>query len=155
MSESDKPLDSSIDLNTLAGQTEALRRARQAIDAIGRVEGESENRLVRAWVTVSGILVDVELADDTRYMDRGRLSRLIVEAAQHASHNAGLRVAEVLEPLERHRQELIQELEDTDAFTAAQLRDLNTTAQPAPPPSPTETYSRSQDAWPPWQPGRP
>jgi DNA-binding protein YbaB len=89
--------DPDLDLDSLEGQAEAFRRARQAIDSIGRVD----NGLVRAWVTTSGNLVDIELADDTRYMDRDRLSRLIVAAAKQASFNAALKVAEVLEPLAR------------------------------------------------------
>ena len=118
--------DPDLDLDSLEGQAEAFRRARQAIDSIGRVD----NGLVRAWVTTSGNLVDIELADDTRYMDRDRLSRLIVAAAKQASFNAALKVAEVLEPLEQHRQRLLEDLEGTDAFTAATLRNVTADALP-------------------------
>ncbi|KLI09327.1 MULTISPECIES: YbaB/EbfC family nucleoid-associated protein [Mycobacteriaceae] len=126
----DHRFDPDLDLDSLEGQAEAFRRARQAIDSIGRVDGVSDNGLVRAWVTTSGNLVDIELADDTRYMDRDRLSRLIVAAAQQASFNAALKVAEVLEPLEQHRQRLIEDLEGTDAFTAATLRNVTADALP-------------------------
>ncbi|QZH61411.1 YbaB/EbfC family nucleoid-associated protein [Mycolicibacterium farcinogenes] len=119
-----------LDLDSLEGQAEAFRRARQAIDAIGRVDGVSDNGLVRVWVTASGEIVDIELADDTRYMDRDRLSRLIVAAARQASFNAAAKVAEVLEPLEKHRQRLLEDLEGTDAFTAATLRDVTADALP-------------------------
>lgn len=119
-----------LDLDSLEGQAEAFRRARQAIDAISRVDGVSDNGLVRAWVTASGDLVDIELADDTQYMDRDRLSRLIVEAARQASFNAASKVAEVLEPLEQHRQRLLEDLEGTDAFTATSLRNVTAEALP-------------------------
>ncbi|MFN3007202.1 YbaB/EbfC family nucleoid-associated protein [Mycolicibacterium wolinskyi] len=90
----DHSFDTDLDLDSLEGQAEAFRRARQAIDSIGEVDGVSDNGLVRVWVTASGDLADVELADDTQYMDRERLGRLIVEAAQQASFNAALKVAE-------------------------------------------------------------
>ncbi|PEG62651.1 YbaB/EbfC family nucleoid-associated protein [Mycolicibacterium boenickei] len=112
------------------GQAEAFRRARQAIDAIGRVDGVSDNGLVRAWVTASGELVDIDLADDTQYMDCDQLSRLIVAATQQASFNAATQMAEVLEPLERHRQRLLEDLEGTDAFTATTLRNVTAEALP-------------------------
>lgn len=126
----DHLFDPDLDLDSLEGQAEAFRRARQAIDAIGRVDGASDNRLVRAWVTASGTLVDIDLADDTQYMDRGRLGRLIVAAVKQASFNAALKVAEVLEPLEQRRQRLLEDLEGTDAFTAASLRNVTEDALP-------------------------
>ncbi|WP_421874481.1 YbaB/EbfC family nucleoid-associated protein [Mycolicibacterium wolinskyi] len=126
----DHSFDTDLDLDSLEGQAEAFRRARQAIDSIGEVDGVSDNGLVRVWVTASGDLADVELADDTQYMDRERLGRLIVEAAQQASFNAALKVAEVLEPLEQHRQRLLEDLEGTDTFTAAALRKVTAEALP-------------------------
>lgn len=140
----DHSFDPDIDLDTLEGQAEAFRRARQAIDAIGRVDGVSDNGLVRAWVTASGDLVDIDLADDTQYMDRDRLSRLIVAAAQQASFNAAAKVAEVLEPLEQHRQRLLEDLESTDAFTATALRNVTADALPqfSRPPSKNPDFSQ-------------
>ncbi|ODR18019.1 YbaB/EbfC family nucleoid-associated protein [Mycolicibacterium porcinum] len=126
----DQSFGPDLDLDSLEGQAEAFRRARQAIDTIGRVDGVSDNRLVRAWVTASGDLIDIELADDTQYMDRDRLGRLIVAAVQQASFNAALKVAEVLEPLEQHRQRLLEDLEGTDAFTATSLRNVTAEALP-------------------------
>lgn len=140
----DHSLDPDLDLDTLEGQAEALRRARQALDAIGRVEGVSDNGLVRAWVTASGDLVDIELADDTQYMDRGRLGRLVVAAAQDASYNAAAKAAEVLEPLEQHRRRLLEDLESTDAFTATSLRNVTAEALPefARPPSDDPSFGQ-------------
>lgn len=126
----DHHFDPDLDLDSLEGQAEAFRRVRQAIDSIGEVDGVSENGLVRVWVTASGDLVDVELAGDTQYMDRDRLGRLIVEAVQQASFNAALKVAEVLEPLEQHRQRLLEDLESADAFTATSLRNVTAHALP-------------------------
>ncbi|MBP2454831.1 YbaB/EbfC family nucleoid-associated protein [Mycolicibacterium lutetiense] len=63
----DHGFDPDLDLDSLEGQAEAFRQARQAIDAIGRVDGVSDNGLVRAWVNASGDLVDIDLADDTQY----------------------------------------------------------------------------------------
>ncbi|MCP2625623.1 hypothetical protein LTT02_19245 [Mycolicibacterium smegmatis] len=95
MSESDKPLDSGIDLNMLAGQTEALRRARQAIDAIGRVEGESEDRPVRVWVTPCPAPSWTSNQPRTPAIrSQAGSAAAVVEAEQPVSHNAGLHVTE-------------------------------------------------------------
>ena len=62
-----------IDIESLEGQAELIARTRRAVDEIGEVQACSPDDLVRVTVAVSGLVTDVDLADETVRLDREEL----------------------------------------------------------------------------------
>lgn len=108
-----------IDIESLEGQAELIARTRRAVDEIGEVQACSPDDLVRVTVAVSGLVTDVDLADETVRLDREELGRLIAATAQKASQLMAAKVAEAM--AEVHRlQELL--LADSTVSTLLQPR---------------------------------
>ena len=85
-----------IDIESLEGQAELIARTRRAVDEIGEVQACSPDDLVRVTVAVSGLVTDVDLADETVRLDREELGRLIAATAQKASQLMAAKVAEAM-----------------------------------------------------------
>jgi DNA-binding protein YbaB len=129
--------DDFIDIETLDGQSELMRRARAAIESIKPVEAESADGLVRVRVNVSGVVVGMDLADETSHLDRVELAQLITKTVQQASLKASAIVATELQELYDGQARLIDELETADPATASALREISANTRPPDPRSST------------------
>lgn len=140
--------DEHLDPDTAQGQAALIAQAGHAIDNIGATAATSPDQLVKVWVSVTGGIVDIDLDEGTRALDRNDLARLITATAQKAAQNAASRVYAALAELEQQRERLLQELHHLDPEAAAPLRDICTTTWPAPPKAgdPFGTYQPRHDA---------
>lgn len=120
--------DDFIDIESLDGQAELIRRTRAAIESIGPVQAESPDRLARVTVTISGQLIAVDLAEETAALDRRDLGRLIVATAHAASELAAARVTDAMHDVQQRHAEMLDEFAAIDPAAAAALRDVTANA---------------------------
>lgn len=125
--------DSDPDLDSVHGQAALLARTRAAIDGIGAVAASSPDDLVRVWVTAAGSVVDVELDEATRRLDRDELGRLITATAQQAAQNASAKVAAAVAELEQRRARVLQQLSDIDPDVVEALGEASAATRADPP----------------------
>lgn len=101
----------------------------------------SPDDLVTVWVTASGSVVDVELDEGTRRLDREELARLITATAQKAAQNATARVLEAVAELEQQRSRVLQQLSDVDPEIAAALGEAAAATRPSGPSTDDDPFS--------------
>lgn len=80
--------------------------------------------LVRVTVAVSGLVTDVDLADETVRLDREELGRLIAATAQKASQLMAAKVAEAMAEVHRLQELLLADFDGVDASAAEALRSI-------------------------------
>jgi hypothetical protein len=113
-----------IDLDSIEGHAELLRRARQAITDIGTVEAACRDDLVRVGVTVSGFVTHVILGEGTSQLGRAELGHLITMTAQQAAQLAAAKAASAMEELRREQVRLVEQMETVDSSAAEALRTI-------------------------------
>lgn len=113
-----------IDIESLEGQAELIARTRRTVDEIGEVQACSPDDLVRVTVTVSGLVTDVDLADETVRLDREELGRLIAATAQKASQLMAAKVAEAMAEVHRLQELLLSDFDGVDSSAADALRSI-------------------------------
>lgn len=127
-----------IDIESLDGQDQLIERARRAIDAIGTVEAASSDDVVRVRVTVSGVVVGIDLAEETARLNRVELARLITSTAQRATEIAAAKVAAALAELEQSQMRMVEHFETIDPAGASSLRGITANIRPESPQPPSD-----------------